>query len=460
MIHCKNCGQELKEGQSFCNQCGADNRKELENSRTVERKKGEKKVKKGTTFRIIAIVVVLLSLLGTHFYFSHQYKPEKTVEAFEKAVFTKDKKQLAKIVNEGQNKVSVTEKEMDSYIKYLTKENDFSSLMKDLKEQSIIIGNDGTPKPVADRYGNKVLILKEAAKKKWGIYKQYVVEVIPFQLKISANFPNTSVSMNGKKVKTIKKADNYVSFGYVLPGNHHIEAESKGEFSTFELEDTIDFSMAEDNVIHHELEFEGAYITIESNYDDAKIFVNGKDAKVNVADAGEFGPIATDGSVKIYAERTFPTGVKKSNAVTVEDDSYIYLEFKEAETEAFDDPKAELNDLMNGYISSNMDAINYGDFSYVSDYLDPSGPAYKETRNYNQQLYDRGIEEESLKVEVKDYEIVDENTFKVFTYEEYHIYYGEDDVKKFKAFNAQYLVKVTEDGDMKVYQLIKTKEIK
>lgn len=460
MVHCKNCGQELTEGQSFCNQCGTDNRKEIENSRTGERKKSEKTLKKGTKVMLIAIVVVLLSLLGTHFYFSQQYKPEKTVETFEKAVSTKDQKQLAKIVNEGQNKVSVTEKEMESYITYLTKENNFSSLMKDLKEQSIIIGNDGTPKPVTDQYGNKALLLKESTKKKWGIYKQYVIEVIPFQLKVSANFPNTSVSMNGKKVKTIKKEDNYVSLGYIIPGNVHLEAICEGEYSTFELKDTIDFSIAENNVIQHELEFEGTYITIESNYEDGKIFVNGKDAKVNVADASEFGPLATDGSVKIFAERTFPTGVKKSNTVTVDGDSYMYLEFKEAETEAVDDPKEELNSLMNGYISSNMDAINYGDFSYVSNYLDPSGPAYKQTRNYNQQLNDRGIGEDSLKVEVKDYEIVDENTFKVFTYEEYKIYYSEDEVEKFKAFNAQYLVKVTEDGNMKVYQLIDTKEIK
>ena len=97
-------------------------------------------------------------------------------------------------------------------------------------------------------------------------------------------------------------------------------------------EETLDFSKAEENILEHDIDLKGAYVNIESNIENATVFINGEDTKITVLDAKEFGPFATDGSVEIHAEAKSPNGVMKSDTVTVSKNTNIYLNFEEIET--------------------------------------------------------------------------------------------------------------------------------
>lgn len=139
MKYCKNCGEKLSANQTFCTNCGTqfDSREIAANRTMQKRERQQLSAKMKAT--IVSIIVILAVLAGSHLYFSAQSKPIKTVEKFEQAVRNKDAKALADIMNNGQNKLTVSDKEAASYINYLTKENDFKEISKELKRQAYSI---------------------------------------------------------------------------------------------------------------------------------------------------------------------------------------------------------------------------------------------------------------------------------------------------------------------------------
>ena len=332
MAYCKNCRNKLTNNQTFCTQCGIDNQKDSDEK--VRKFNSHKRpfFSKKSWLYIIPILIILISVFGTHLYFSQQYKPEKVVDSLEKAVNNKNAKAIIDIMNEGQSEILLKEEDIDGYIQYLTLENDFQKIIQELKKQSAHIEGNTILHPIKDRYGNDLLLLKKTEKRKWGIYDQYVIEAIPFTLNLSTSFSDTEIKLNGIKGKTLTTTEKYVEIGKLLPGNYTVEGEYKGEYGHLKSEETLDFSKAEENILEHDIDLKGAYVNIESNIENATVFINGEDTKITVLDAKEFGPFATDGSVEIHAEAKSPNGVMKSDTVTVSKNTNIYLNFEEIET--------------------------------------------------------------------------------------------------------------------------------
>ncbi len=99
-----------------------------------------------------------------------------------------------------------------------------------------------------------------------------------------------------------------------------------------------------------------------------------------------------------------------------------------------------------------MRAINLNDFSLVEGDYDKSGKSYKEDREYIAYLKKKGITEDLLRLEVRKVERTSESQYKVTSYEEYHIRYGDGSVK-FKSFNNEHLITVTPEGKLMYHSL-------
>ncbi|CAM5183293.1 Membrane protein YvbJ OS=Ureibacillus acetophenoni OX=614649 GN=SAMN05877842_104108 PE=4 SV=1 [Ureibacillus acetophenoni] len=118
--------------------------------------------------------------------------------------------------------------------------------------------------------------------------------------------------------------------------------------------------------------------------------------------------------------------------------------------------RAELQEFMEIYSYASINAINYGDISYMSPYLSASGPRYKEAKDYIAYLVNEGITEEFISTQVVD--IVDNGngTYNVKTVDEVIIYYP--DSESFKTFETVSEV-INENGSWKVNKLISTTEM-
>ncbi|MDE3840204.1 hypothetical protein C0966_12690 [Bacillus methanolicus] len=467
MKYCKNCGEKLSANQTFCTNCGTqfDSREIAANRTMQKRERQQLSAKMKAT--IVSVIVILAVLAGSHLYFSAQSKPIKTVEKFEQAVRNKDAKALADIMNNGQNKLTVSDKEAASYINYLTKENDFKEISKELKRQAYSIEGYKKLEPIQDIYGNKLIKLKKLSKKQWLFYDQYGIEFFPIQLNVSSNLENTEIWLNGKKVKKLKESELSEKIGYIFPGEQKIKSVFNGEYAKLTAEDTLDFADSEENVLDVYMELDGASIVVYSNDENAVLFVNGKSTGKKIADIDSFGPVPTDGTIKLHAERTINGKTEKTEEFEVTDDSSIDFIFEEPETEAASAEadiqgymdaigEEQIESFMYDHFVTQVNAFNNRDFDVAKETLDPNGKSYIENRKYIKYLEEKGITEEFHDMELIDYEPVD-GGFNVTTEESYTIYYG-DGTSKYKEFRSKFYLTVLEEG-LKVHTLIETKEL-
>ncbi|WP_160118386.1 zinc ribbon domain-containing protein [Bacillus sp. V59.32b] len=468
MNYCKECGTQLNDSQTFCSNCGAQQPEPASDAPASPTRNKKRSLSGKAKAGIITAVILVASLAGSHFYLSSLTDPMKTVEEFEKAVKDDDTKALAKIINQGQDKHTITEKEAASYLAFLTDDNDFNDISKELKRQAYEIDGYKVTEAVKDGYNNKLVSVKKEDKKKWLLYDDYFLEFYPIELVVSSNLEDTEVSLAGKKTKTLKEEDEDENLGYIFPGEHILKAVYKGEYAELTSEDELDFSDAYENELVVDIEIDSTSLYLYSNDDDAVLFVNGKSTGEKIADMDSFGPVATDGSIKLHAERKVDGKTEKTEVFKVNDDSDVELLFEEEETaevastfsDLFEQQGAfgdnEIGEFMDKHFTDQVAAINARDFSLGASTIDPKGPSYEETRKYIDTLEKKGITEEYHGLSSIDSEEVD-GGYNVTTEESYIIHY-DDGTSKYKKFRSKFFLTLTEDG-LKVNKLLDTEEI-
>ncbi|MCA0987024.1 zinc ribbon domain-containing protein [Guptibacillus algicola] len=114
--------------------------------------------------------------------------------------------------------------------------------------------------------------------------------------------------------------------------------------------------------------------------------------------------------------------------------------------------------FVQNYVATYVKAINWGDFSIVSNQIDPSATDYQnEVSDYIDYLAEKGMTEEVINVEVDSVEAIGDNKYRISTVEKYKIFY-ENGSAKYKSYSSSYEVRNTSDG-LKMVKLLKTKEV-
>lgn len=179
---------------------------------------------------------------------------------------------------------------------------------------------------------------------------------------------------------------------------------------------------------------------------DIGLIFNKKDNswKVNDCSAYWFGStditptVALDGSKKIYNASAGAVAASAS-ADTSDDISAV-----------------ELESFMFDYNGMSVAALNTNDFSLVEDMIASNGPRLKEQRDYLDYVVSKGITEDLLLTELESFNKTGDNTWEVVTIEEFNIHKKDSSSKK--KFRTKNIIKRI-DGELKLYELIETKEI-
>ena len=444
MKFCKQCGAACKEHKSFCPSCG--NKIKQNDVEHVNSERGEKKTKKKKAF-LISTLILAIALFGIHKYIASTYTPQNVVARFIKAVEEQNVEEAEKVLDFSQFNKEFSESEIKKYLAFLQEQQ------ADITEQLNTFSNGFELEPekiVIDENDNEIVKLVKGDKK-FGLYQEYKIEAIPFELEVYANLEDIEIEFQNRKEKLDEK--NVVT--NILPGTFELKGVYKGEYA--KLIDTVevDFVQANYNSLVVSLEFEGDYIELSSNEEDATLFVNGKSTGKTIGSFYDFfGPIATDGSTVLSAEYKVDDKVIKSNEVTVMNDDDVYLEFDEDNlTVTVDD----LEFFMKNYIKTSVLAMNKGDFSIVESYHDPDGKSYNESKDYIDYIVSKGIKEDVISIEMTGYEKV-ENNFLVKTREAFDIHYSDGSTKR-KTFKSVYRVVQDNNGELKMWELESTDEI-
>ncbi|MBU3112334.1 zinc ribbon domain-containing protein [Clostridium lacusfryxellense] len=381
MVKCSSCGAEILGGQKFCIKCGAkvsvenigvQNQDQSSQSQSVDENHADQTqkvklpkvnfnlTKKNKIIAIVTVITVVLLIIAGNVGKSLTSR-EKVVEKFNQALASKNSSKLAKYIDSTDVNQKIDGKGVDGLLSYIKKNPSYENEIKtSIEDQSSKIDTASKSKESAQELLEQLALdfdttddlftLKKKGKT-WLFYDKYVLEFKPVYIKLETNYKDTQIFLDDKLIATADKEKYEKEVGPYMPGLYKMKTSLKGKYSNIEKTEDVDLVKAgsssdgNQRVASVDLNMDAYEISVESDFEDSKLFVNAKDTGILVKDAKQFGPVSKDGSVKLYAQKEFPWGIEKSKEVKVTGENTITLNIAGAN----DKVTATLMDTINVY---------------------------------------------------------------------------------------------------------------
>ncbi|ANE88261.1 MULTISPECIES: membrane protein [Bacillus] len=443
MKFCGTCKKNVADHLNFCPECGSKVEVIIDNTAAsyTELQSETKPVKsKKNLFLIIGFAVIAALLFGAYKFGAYKFSKEKQVNVMIEAFQKKDINAIDEFVKANDSSLKIKTEDIKAYMRYLKENPSYNKqLLSYLQKETV------DQKLTKDKSSFKDGEIVEEGKE-WFLYPKYKFSMKSYYMSISTTAKNAEIYVNDKKETELSSDKTSKELGPYFPGTYVVKATAKTELTELETEKEVDLADEQSEKVKVDLSLEGKYVSISSDESDATVFVNGKKrGKLNYG-SYKLGPVSTDETVEVHLEKTTDFGVMKSESVKIGDQSTYYLKFpKETSSSA-------VGEFVRNHIYDNVRAISLNDFSLIEKNYDKSGKSYKEDRDYIQYLHKKGITEDLLTMEVRNVERQSDTKYKVTTYEEYHIRYGDGSVK-FKSFNNEHIVTVNGNGKMLYHSL-------
>ncbi|MCY9692063.1 zinc ribbon domain-containing protein [Paenibacillus alginolyticus] len=367
MKFCKECGHALESGQTICKQCGTS----VPVNPQPKNASSKPLIVLSRINKIILMSIAsFLLLLFVGFKVGAALTSKETVlDKFQEALLAGDSKEVATYLHASDSRMKIDEKAVTSFIDY-TKKNPsvVNQLVMDLKQQAKTDEpTKNSIKSLSSTKSGKDLLLNEAQPslltlKKSGktllFFDRYLLDVKPYFIRVTSNLDKTKVILNDTEIGIVDKAGAAQEFGPYMFGSYKLAGIYQGEYASLKQEQELQlFNPAQDKN-NLSITFKTDYIAPRSNFEDARLFVNGKDV-ASIKDKTKLGPISLDGSVKLYAEKEFPWGKVKSKEISVTGTNFAELTI----SGVTDDLKTILMNTINEYNKSDIEAKSTRDAS-------------------------------------------------------------------------------------------------
>lgn len=440
---CGTCKKNVADHLNFCPECGSKVEVIVDNNAAsyteVQNEIKPAKSKKNLFF-IIGLLIVAAVLFGAYKFGANKFSKEKQVNVMIEAFQKKDVNAIDEIVKADDPSLKIKIEDIKAYMRYLKENPSYNKeLLSYLQKETI------NQRLVKDKASFKDGQIIEDGKE-WFLYPKYKFNMKSYYMNVSTTAKSAEIYVNDKKETELSSDKTSKELGPYFPGTYVVKATAKTELTELETEEEVDLADEQGGKVEVNLSLEGKYVTISSDEHDATVFVNGKKrGKLNYG-SYNLGPVSTDETVEVHLEKTTDFGVMKSESIKIGDQSTYYLKFpKETSSSA-------VGDFVRNHLYDNVRAISLNDFSLIENNYDKSGKSYKEDHDYIQYLHKKGITEDLLTMEVRNVERQSATKYKVTTYEEYHIRYGDGSVK-FKSFNNDHIVTVNGNGKILYHSL-------
>ncbi|WP_410988096.1 zinc ribbon domain-containing protein [Bacillus cereus] len=443
MKFCGTCKKNVADHLNFCPECGSKVEVIVDNTAAsyTELQSETKPVKsKKNLFLIIGFAIIAALLFGAYKFGAYKFSKEKQVNVMIEAFQNKDINAIDEFVKANDSSLKIKTEDIKAYMRYLKENPSYNKqLLSYLQKETV------DQKLTKDKSSFKDGEIVEEGKE-WFLYPKYKFSMKSYYMSVSTTAKNAEIYVNDKKEAELSSDKTSKELGPYFPGTYVVKATAKTELTELETEKEVDLADEQSEKVKVDLSLEGKYVSISSDESDATVFVNGKKrGKLNYG-SYKLGPVSTDETVEVHLEKTTDFGVMKSESVKIGDQSTYYLKFpKETSSSA-------VGEFVRNHIYDNVRAISLNDFSLIENNYDKSGKSYKEDHDYIQYLHKKGITEDLLTMEVRNVERQSATKYKVTTYEEYHIRYGDGSVK-FKSFNNEHIVTVNGNGKMLYHSL-------
>lgn len=183
--------------------------------------------------------------------------------------------------------------------------------------------------------------------------EKYYIDINTVTVNFITNINGVDMEFSNKRFNLIDKAE----FD-VIPGTYTVLYEYKTEYG--DISESKILNLMEDETV--EISIDGNYITVYSNFDDAKVFINDIDTELEAKDIKNYGPFPKDKDIKIYLEREFPWGTIRSEELLISNEQYIKLDINMVNSEL----NNMIYDIANKFYLSSFEALNSRDKSLIS----------------------------------------------------------------------------------------------
>lgn len=451
-MYCGNCGSKVEDGDIFCGNCAAKQIQALnENSKTEDNidntvvtgdiqieNKTEVRVSKKVNLTIVGICAGIAIFIGFYLVGSSLTKPSNVVERFQSAVASSSTEELKNILYSNDSRLTVDETNISAFLTYFNDNPSYlNTQIQDLNNDVHLLNQS---KDLIGTTTNRALSLKSVGKK-YSFFPDYKIVIKPAFIEVKTGIKDVTFSLDGIEIGK-SDSDNYKrEFGPYIPGKYKLTANYQGKYVTLSEPHDIDLMSDNNDKVNVNLFTNVNYIRVTSEYANAKLFVNGKDTGVIVADAQNFGPLSSN--TKIYATVSKEGKILKSNEYTLSNnDVYVDLSFTEAEN-MVSSADSNIHNLMGWYTDYLAEAVNTNNFKMVEDYLYPGSMIYNEQMSYIPKVYSQGIKESLMSFNILSYDLSDDyKSGTVNTEEVYKIYNNGN--SSIKTFNYTYTFKYNE----------------
>ncbi|WP_068621091.1 zinc ribbon domain-containing protein [Paenibacillus tuaregi] len=322
LAYCKECGHALSENATFCKECGtklgstAGSRGPAPLQRSTDQVSATaplRPMSKRTKWILAAAGALIVVLIAGYKTGEYLFSKERLVSRFESALQARDSAGVASLLTSNDKQLVINEASVKNLMVYLAKHpNEMSRMLEDLKSQAKQTGDDsysaGTIK--LEKEGKKLLI-----------YDNYELDVTPVYLKLGTNYKNVSLTVDGKEVAKSNQEDFEKTVGPYLPGTYKLEARLKTDFVDLVKTEEADL-FGEGRDYSENLELQGEQVSISTGLGTdtglkGRLFINGKNVGIDPFAETSFGPVMTDGSVKLAVEGDYPWGTMRSGEVAI-----------------------------------------------------------------------------------------------------------------------------------------------
>ena len=182
--------------------------------------------------------------------------------------------------------------------------------------------------------------------------ENYYLNLSTISINITSDIKEAIIYINGREVNK----EELVS---LIPGTYEVAYKLKTDYGDVEETKEMDILSSGDVKI----EVAAEYITLYSNFSDAKVYINEKDTKKTVSEIKKYGPIPNNKDITIYIAKDFPCGVIKSPEIKVQEDNILKIDINMANDELL----ATIENTLREFYNSLFDALNNKDSSLIEN---------------------------------------------------------------------------------------------
>ena len=274
---------------------------------------------------IIISLISFMMIFGFILFNAINISEEELLEDLKKSLITENSFKIAKIIRVKDEKISESEfKPLFNY--YSGNEDKIKKLINELRKNG--------------EYGNFEIKSKQGL-----FYKRYYIALDTVEVEFTTNTKDIKVEFEDKKfnLQDVAQFD-------VIPGIYNVKYTYETQFG--DICNDINISILEDKKV--ELKVDGNYVTLYSNFDDAKVLINNENTGLLAKEIKNFGPIPKEKDIVIKLQREFPWGTIESDEENISNQEYIKLDISMVNDELINIVSKDIN----GFYESVFEGLN------------------------------------------------------------------------------------------------------